>query len=45
MVRRSFPDFVDRVEYWAVEDVGLCRTDIALDDIERRVRELHARLR
>jgi protein-tyrosine-phosphatase len=39
------PDWVDRVEYWAVHDVDCAPPEVALPQIEERVLELIARLK
>jgi protein-tyrosine phosphatase len=43
MIAVRFPDWVDAVEYWDVEDLDLCPPEVALARIEVRVRELHSR--
>jgi protein-tyrosine phosphatase len=45
MIASLFPAWVDRVEYWDVEDTDVCAPEIALDRIEACVEELHSRLR
>jgi len=44
MVEASFPAFLERVEFWEVNDVPESPPSVALPQIERHVRELIARL-
>ncbi|HLP77573.1 MAG TPA: low molecular weight phosphatase family protein [Candidatus Paceibacterota bacterium] len=44
MMEQMFPEFVDRVIYWRVEDLGLERPENALAQIESAVRLLLAEL-
>jgi hypothetical protein len=44
MLLVHFPIWTDRVEYWDVEDVALWPPEVALERIERWVRELRVRL-
>jgi protein-tyrosine phosphatase len=45
MLGRLFPAWVDRVEYWDIEDVGVCAVESALDKLSDQVRALRLRLR
>ena len=44
LLSERFPAWADRVEYWAVHDVDFAPPDVALPEIEERVRALVARL-
>ena len=44
IIERRFPDWLQRVEFWHVDDVGDAPPDVALPLIERGVRELLERL-
>jgi protein-tyrosine phosphatase len=44
LVQSRFPELIDRVEFWHVDDVGDAPPSVALPLIERQVRELVARL-
>ena len=44
MMREQFPLFVDRVEYWHVDDLDCAEPEEALPVLEDRVRALVARL-
>jgi protein-tyrosine phosphatase len=44
LLTERFPAWADRVEYWAVHDVDFAPPDVALPEIEDRVRALVARL-
>jgi protein-tyrosine phosphatase len=44
IVARRFPELLDRVEFWQVDDVDCAPPHVALPMIERHVRELLARL-
>jgi protein-tyrosine phosphatase len=44
MVRQQFPDWVDTVEYWDVDDIDCATPDEALVYLEQRVRSLIERL-
>jgi protein-tyrosine-phosphatase len=44
MIAARFPDLVDVVEYWDVEDMDVCPPELALPRIESRVRELRSRM-
>jgi protein-tyrosine phosphatase len=44
LLRRGFPDLVDQVELWEVHDVDVALPSEALPGLERRVRELFARV-
>ena len=43
MIAARFPDWVDAVEYWDVEDLGVCSAELALASIESCVRQLRDR--
>jgi protein-tyrosine phosphatase len=45
LVVKRFPAFLERVEFWHVDDVGDAPPSVALPMIERLVRELVQRLR
>lgn len=45
MIARRFPEWVDRVEYWAIDDVDLCPPEVALEQLDAAIRELRRRLR
>jgi low molecular weight protein-tyrosine phosphatase len=44
LVQRRFPELLDRVEFWHVDDVGDASPGVALPLIERGVRDLIGRL-
>lgn len=44
MVHEQFPDWVDMVEYWDVDDIDCATPDEALEYLEQRVRALIERL-
>jgi len=44
IVANRFPELLDRVEFWQVDDVDCAPPSVALPMIERHVRELFARL-
>lgn len=44
MMTERFPAWVERVEYWAIHDLDVTTPDVALPEIEQRVRDLIARL-
>ena len=44
MVHEQFPDWVDSVEYWDVDDIDCATPDEALEYLEQRVRALIERL-
>lgn len=44
LMQERHPEWVVRVEYWAVHDIDFAPPDTALPEIEERVRELIARL-
>jgi protein-tyrosine phosphatase len=44
MIEARFPDWVDAVKYWDVEDMHVCPPDLALARIESLVHELHRAL-
>lgn len=44
MVQEQFPDWVDTVEYWDVDDIDCATPDEALEYLEHRVRALIERL-
>jgi protein-tyrosine phosphatase len=44
LLSERFPAWADRVEYWAVHDVDFAPPDVALPEIEDRLRALVARL-
>jgi protein-tyrosine phosphatase len=45
MIASRFPDWVDAVEYWDVEDMDVCPPELALPRIESRVHELRSRIK
>jgi protein-tyrosine phosphatase len=45
LMRRNFPKWIDRVEYWHVHDVDFALPDETLSHIDRDVRGLIERLR
>jgi protein-tyrosine phosphatase len=44
MVLDLFPNWVDAVEYWDIDDVDLCAPEAALAKLDVRLRELRAEL-
>jgi protein-tyrosine phosphatase len=44
LVLARFPDFLDRFEFWQVDDIPIIRPEVALPMIEENVRALIARL-
>ena len=44
MLFARFPEWVERVEYWHIDDVDVAAPHVALTQLERNVRELIARL-
>ncbi|MEI8382210.1 MAG: low molecular weight phosphatase family protein [Planctomycetota bacterium] len=45
MIDRAFPEWVERVEYWGVDDVDFAGPEIAIPELEILVRQLVERLR
>ncbi len=45
MIHRAFPEWVERVEYWGVDDVDFAGPEIAIPELEILVRQLVERLR
>ena len=43
-IERRFPNWLERVEFWHVDDVGDAPPSVALPELERGVRELVERL-
>jgi protein-tyrosine phosphatase len=44
LLHTRFPEWVERVEYWHIDDVDVAEPHVALTELERNVRELVARL-
>jgi protein-tyrosine phosphatase len=44
MIEQSFPDWLDRVEFWRVDDVDYAGPDVALPELQRNVLALVDRL-
>lgn len=44
LLNERFPGWAERVEFWAVHDLDVATPDVALPEIERRVRALLDRL-
>lgn len=45
MIQRAFPEWVERVEYWGVDDVDFAGPEVAIPELEILVRQLVERLR
>jgi len=44
MIAAAFPDWVDRIEYWHIDDLDCAGPDEALVALEQEVRRLAGRL-
>ncbi len=44
MIDRAFPEWVERVEYWGVDDVDCAGPEVAIPELEVLVRQLVERL-
>lgn len=45
IMRARFPDWEDRVEYWAIHDIDFAAPDVALVELHEAIRRLVAELR
>lgn len=45
MMREQFPHWADKIEYWGVHDIDFVTSDIALPQIDVKVRQLHTQLK